>query len=113
MPTLGLTSDQRLAQCQAARGVRSPVPADAAAPCAPQVWIVANTRIGRALMAKWCATYSEGAARYWRRDPAGRHTGQDDLSWKCMQPDETRPGRRVACQPLSLPLSLFSLWILF
>ena len=52
------------------------------------VWIVANTRIGRALMARWCGVYTETASKYWKRDLAGKHTGQDDLSWQCVQPDE-------------------------
>ena len=52
------------------------------------VWIVANTRIGRGLMARWAAVWTETASKHWRRDPQGMHTGQDDLSWKCTQPDE-------------------------
>ena len=62
------------------------------------VWIVANTRLGRALMARWCSVYTETASKYWRRDPKGRHTGQDDLSWRCEQPDPraSSPSVRVA-----------------
>ena len=56
------------------------------------VWIVANTRLGRALMARWCSVYTETASKYWRRDPKGRHTGQDDLSWRCEQPDPRAGG---------------------
>ena len=52
------------------------------------VWVVANTRAGRALMARWCAIWTDTASKYWHRDPTGKHTGQDDLSWRCTQPDE-------------------------
>ena len=58
------------------------------APFNASVWIVANTRLGRALMSKWASVYTETASRYWQRDPRGKHTGQDDLSWRCVQPDE-------------------------
>ena len=52
------------------------------------VWIVANTKLGRAIMSKWVSVYTEHAAARWTRDPQGKHTGQDDLSWKCTQPEE-------------------------
>lgn len=60
------------------------------------VWVVANTRIGRALMAHWVGVYRERASKHWVRDPRGKHTGQDDLSWKCLQPGD-RPGQPREC----------------
>jgi hypothetical protein len=61
------------------------------------VWIVANTRLGRAIMAKWVAAYTDHAAAHWSHDPAGKHTGQDDLSWRCTEPDKERPGQTRTC----------------
>ena len=61
------------------------------------VWVVANTRIGRALMAQWVRVYNETASKHWVRDPNGKHTGQDDLSWQCLQPDERNKGKTRPC----------------
>ena len=61
------------------------------------VWLVANTKLGRALMARWVFAYTDHAASHWSRDPGGKHTGQDDLSWRCAQPDEDKPGRSRPC----------------
>jgi hypothetical protein len=62
------------------------------------VWMVANTRLGRAIMNQWVSVYAERAAAHWKRDLSGRHTGQDDLSWRCVQADESRRGSTTPCR---------------
>lgn len=52
------------------------------------VWLVANTPLGRAIMHTWCNVWLQNASHNWYRDPSKPHTGQDDMSWSCSQPDE-------------------------
>ena len=48
-------------------------------------------------MNHWVQAYTNHAAARWTRDPTGKHTGQDDLSWRCTQPDENNPRRTRPC----------------
>ena len=61
------------------------------------VWIVANTPLGHAIMQAWTNVWWQHASHFWRRDTSKPHTGQDDLSWSCYQPDEAHPGKERIC----------------